>query len=193
MGQGMDGTLWAMNSHVLFPSFPFGRPWFRAVASVTLALSLLTAAALQAAETAAPTTARPTPKRCGFYLHAAWKYEYPFSVRTWSRTDYDQMFHLLKCFGFDTVMLWPVVEAVPMPLSDTDAKAVRGFRPTIRRLCHYRRRPRRLSGGEARGFPARVSRGPAHDRSLGHAAVPTEVDSVDLVRLGHQGRLAGAE
>jgi hypothetical protein len=28
-------------------------------------------------------------------------------------------------------MLWPVVEAVPMPLSDTDAKDVRGFRSTI--------------------------------------------------------------
>ena len=37
----------------------------------------------------------------------------------------------LRRLGFDTVMLWPVVEAVPMPLSDTDAKAVRGFRFTI--------------------------------------------------------------
>ena len=55
----------------------------------------------------------------------------PFSVRTWSRADYNQMFHLLKRLGFDTVMLWPVVEAVTVPLSDTDAKAVRGFRFTI--------------------------------------------------------------
>ena len=62
--------------------------------------------------------------------------QYPFSVRTWSRADYDQMFHLLKRLGFDTVMLWPVVEAIPMPLSDADARAVRGFRSTITDAQH---------------------------------------------------------
>jgi hypothetical protein len=96
-----------------------------------LVLSLLIGTPLTAVENLTSAASRPASKHCGFYLHAAWKYEYPFSVRTWGRADYDQMFHLLKRLGFDTVMLWPVVEAVPMPLSDTDAKAVRAFRPTI--------------------------------------------------------------
>jgi len=104
----------------------------RLAAADLLVLSLLLSASpLPAAEQAALAPTRSTAKRCGFYLHAAWKYEYPYSVRTWSRENYDQMFHLLKRLGFDTVMLWPVVEAVPMPISDADAKAVRGFRSTI--------------------------------------------------------------
>ena len=41
------------------------------------------------------------------------------------------MFHLLRRLGFDRVMLWPVLEAVPAPLSDQDAQAVRSFRPII--------------------------------------------------------------
>ncbi len=67
----------------------------------------------------------------GFYLHGCWKYSYPFAVRSWQREDYNAMFHLLRCLGFDRVMLWPVLEAVPAPLSDQDAQAVRSFRPII--------------------------------------------------------------
>ena len=63
----------------------------------------------------------------GFYLHGCWKYSYPFAVRSWQREDYNAMFHLLRRLGFDRVMLWPVLEAVPAPLSDQDAQAVRPF------------------------------------------------------------------
>jgi hypothetical protein len=127
----MNGKLLAMTQHVFCSLSPLGRLLCHAAVAGIFALSLLTAAPLPAADKAAPAAGRSASKRCGFYLHAAWKYAYPFSVRTWSRADYDQMFHLLKRLGFDTVMLWPVVEAVPMPLSDTDARAVRGFRSTI--------------------------------------------------------------
>ena len=41
------------------------------------------------------------------------------------------MFQLLRRLGFDRVMLWPVLEAVPAPLSEKDAQAVRAFRPII--------------------------------------------------------------
>ncbi len=67
----------------------------------------------------------------GFYLHGCWKYNYPFAVRSWQREDYDAMFRLLRRLGFDRVMLWPVLEAVPAPLSEQDARAVRAFRPII--------------------------------------------------------------
>src|SRR5688572_11026286 len=70
-------------------------------------------------------------KRRGFYLHGCWAFNYPFAIRTWKRDDYDHMFQLLKALNFDTVMLWPVLEAVPPPLSQEDAEAVRGFRPII--------------------------------------------------------------
>lgn len=76
-------------------------------------------------------TTKPAFQRRGFYLHACWKYNYPFAVRSWQRADYQNFFRLLKRLGFNTVMLWPVLEAVPAPLSPADREAVRAFRPII--------------------------------------------------------------
>jgi hypothetical protein len=73
----------------------------------------------------------PAPKRCGFYLHGCWKYNYPFAVRSWKPADYHNMFLLLKEMGYNTVMLWPVLEAIPMPLSEADRRAVQEFRSII--------------------------------------------------------------
>ena len=75
--------------------------------------------------------AKPTFQRRGFYLHAGWKYNYPFAVRSWKSTDYHNMFQLLKRLGFNTVMMWPVQEAIPMPLSEGDRAGLREFRPII--------------------------------------------------------------
>ena len=68
---------------------------------------------------------------CGFYLHACWDYSYPFAVRKWQAKDYDAMFRLLHRIGYNTVMLWPVTEAIPAPLSKADTKELRTFRKTI--------------------------------------------------------------
>jgi hypothetical protein len=67
----------------------------------------------------------------GFYLHAGWVYRHPFAVRSWTPEDYAGMFQLLKGFGYDRVMMWPVVEAIPMPLSDADRASLVAFRDTI--------------------------------------------------------------
>ena len=67
----------------------------------------------------------------GFYLHACWDYSYPFAVRKWQARDYREMFHLLRRIGYNTVMLWPVTEAIPAPLSKADADELRAFRSTI--------------------------------------------------------------
>lgn len=73
----------------------------------------------------------PTFEHVGFYTHGGWVFDYPLAPRSWQRADYAGMFGLLKMMGFDTVMLWPLLEAIPMPLTDTDAAEVRGFRATI--------------------------------------------------------------
>lgn len=67
----------------------------------------------------------------GFYLHAGWKYAYPFAVRSWSRSDYAGMFRLLRLLRIDRVMLWPMLEAVPAPLSTPDAAALAAFHDVI--------------------------------------------------------------
>src|SRR5262249_44223745 len=76
----------------------------------------------------APEQSRP---RLGFYLHAGWNYEYPFAVHSWRTADYSNMFQLLKDLGFDTAMLWPLVETIPIPLSSADEKALHDYRSII--------------------------------------------------------------
>lgn len=101
-----------------------------AVLSVALCVTFSTLLCT-AGEASAPAAPARGFRHRGFYLHGCWKYNYPFAVRSWERKDYDAMFRLLQRLGFDRVMLWPVLEAIPAPLSAEDARAVRAFRPII--------------------------------------------------------------
>jgi hypothetical protein len=58
-------------------------------------------------------------------------YNYPFATRAWNREDYNRMFRLLKILGYDDVMLWPMLEAIPAPMSAEDAEALRDYRNII--------------------------------------------------------------
>jgi AcrR family transcriptional regulator len=100
------------------------------LAGAILAAAVLAAPVWRARAADAP-AAKPAFQRRGFYLHGCWKYEYPFAVRSWKPADYHDMFRLLKELGFNTVMMWPVLEAVPWPLSEADRQAVRTFRPIV--------------------------------------------------------------
>lgn len=71
--------------------------------------------------------------KAGFYLHACWRYEYPFSVRAWALSDYDAMFRLLRGIGLDQVMIWPMSEVAPPPLSDGDAQHFMDFRHVVQK------------------------------------------------------------
>ena len=90
-----------------------------------LALALLPSAA--GAQQAAPSE-KPV---LGFYLHACWDYRAPFAVRKWSPDDYQRMLRLLQRFDYNTVMFWPVTEAIPMPISDEDRQALERFRDIL--------------------------------------------------------------
>lgn len=96
--------------------------------TIALIYSVL-ASALPAEEPAFPAT--PAFKHRGFYLHQGWFFNHPFAVRTWEREDYAKMFQLLRKMGFDQVGIWPMLETIPAPISETDAAALRGFRETI--------------------------------------------------------------
>ena len=75
--------------------------------------------------------AKPGFRHCGFYLHEGWFFNYPFAVRTWAREDFSKMFQLLRNMGYDQVAIWPMLEAIPMPLSVVDSVALSMFKPTI--------------------------------------------------------------
>jgi hypothetical protein len=80
---------------------------------------------------AAPFPGPPAFKHRAFYLHCGWAFDHPFAPRSWSRADYDGVFKLLKRLGFDTVMYWPQIEAMPAPLSPQDAGELAEIRDIV--------------------------------------------------------------
>ena len=84
-----------------------------------------------AARAAAPFPGQPAFKQRGFYLHCGWAFDYPFAPRSWKRADFDKMFEFLRRMGFETVMYWPQIEAIPAPLSEQDAAELRNIRDII--------------------------------------------------------------
>jgi hypothetical protein len=79
----------------------------------------------------APFSGRPAFKERGFYLHCGWAFDYPFAPRSWKRADFDNMFEFLRRMGFETVMYWPQIEAIPAPLSESDAAELRNIRDIV--------------------------------------------------------------
>ncbi len=86
---------------------------------------------LQGSDVSSPFSGTPAFKHRAFYLHCGWAFDHPFAPRSWSRADYDGVFRLLKRLGFDTVMYWPQIEAMPAPLSSGDARELAGIRDII--------------------------------------------------------------
>lgn len=78
----------------------------------------------------------PAFRHRGFYLHEGWFFNYPFSVRSWKREDFAKMFQLLHRMGYDQVGIWPMLEAIPMPLSKNDSLSLQAFRLTIEDARH---------------------------------------------------------
>jgi hypothetical protein len=70
-------------------------------------------------------------KHRGFYLHSGWFFNYPFSVRTWQQEDFSNMFRLLERMGYDQVGIWPMLEAIPRPLSPEDSLGLVRYRAVI--------------------------------------------------------------
>ncbi|MBN1542864.1 hypothetical protein JW992_12015, partial [candidate division KSB1 bacterium] len=63
----------------------------------------------------------------GFYLHTCWRYRHPFAVRTWTAADYHNWFVLMRMLQFDQVMIWPVAEMAPPPLTVADRESLQAF------------------------------------------------------------------
>ena len=56
----------------------------------------------------------------GLYIHEQWPYKHPYSPRTWSLEDWRGYATGLRRLGYNTVMIWPMLEIIPEPLTDSD-------------------------------------------------------------------------
>ena len=61
----------------------------------------------------------------GMYIHQHWPYNYPYAARTWQVEDYRGYCGGLKALGYNSVMIWPVLETMPSPLTRSDRASLK--------------------------------------------------------------------
>ncbi|MBI5092275.1 MAG: hypothetical protein HZB26_07485 [Candidatus Hydrogenedentes bacterium] len=59
-------------------------------------------------------------KVIGMYVHQHWAYNHPYAARTWSLEDWRGYVGGLKRLGYNAVMIWPLLETMPDPLTPSD-------------------------------------------------------------------------
>ena len=85
----------------------------------------------------APTaTAPPADHIVGMYIHEHWPYNHPYAARTWTVEDWKGYAGGLKKLGFNTVMIWPMIEIMPEPLTPSDRASLEKDARVIDMLHH---------------------------------------------------------
>lgn len=60
-------------------------------------------------------------KIIGMYVHQHWAYKHPYAARTWTLEDWHGYLEGLRRIGYNTVLIWPIMETMPNPLTPSDA------------------------------------------------------------------------
>jgi len=63
-------------------------------------------------------------KIIGMYVHQHWAYKHPYAARTWTLDDWRGYCDGLHRLGYNTVMIWPVLEIAPNPLTESDKENI---------------------------------------------------------------------
>ncbi|MGZ4960940.1 MAG: hypothetical protein ACXWIU_14725 [Limisphaerales bacterium] len=64
--------------------------------------------------------ATPTTNIVGMYIHQHWPYNHPYCARTWTIEDWRGYCGGLKKLGYNSILIWPVLETMPDPLTSSD-------------------------------------------------------------------------
>jgi hypothetical protein len=67
----------------------------------------------------------------GMYIHQHWPYNYPYAARTWQVEDYRGYCGGLKTLGYNSVMIWPLLETMPSPLTASDRASLKKIAAVI--------------------------------------------------------------
>lgn len=68
--------------------------------------------------------AEPPPRIIGMYVHQHWPYNHPYAARTWTLEDWRGYADGLRQLGYNTIMIWPMLEIMPDPLTPSDRDAL---------------------------------------------------------------------
>lgn len=59
-------------------------------------------------------------KMIGMYIHQHWSYNHPYAARTWTLQDWRGYLDGLHHLGFNAILIWPMLETMPNPLTPSD-------------------------------------------------------------------------
>jgi hypothetical protein len=85
--------------------------------TVLSVISLLFCATAVLAQAAAPGR---SDKMIGMYVHQHWPYNHPYAARTWTLEDWRGYADGMKRIGYNTFLIWPMLEIMPDPLTPSD-------------------------------------------------------------------------
>lgn len=67
----------------------------------------------------------------GMYVHQHWSFNHPYAARTWTLADWRGYLDGLHRLGYTAVLIWPVLEIMPDPLTDSDRQSLEKTRQVI--------------------------------------------------------------
>src|SRR6187431_651989 len=70
-------------------------------------------------------------KMVGMYIHQHWPYNHPYCARTWTVGDWRGYAGGLKKLGYNSVLIWPMLETMPEPLLPSDKANLEKLRKVI--------------------------------------------------------------
>ena len=88
--------------------------------AIAFSITLLIACALTRGAAAQPATAGRSEKMLGMYVHQHWPYNRPYAARTWTLDDWRGYADGMKRIGYNTFLIWPMLEIMPDPLTSSD-------------------------------------------------------------------------
>ncbi len=71
------------------------------------------------------------PPVVGMYVHQHWPYSHPYAARTWSLDDWRGYADGLHKLGYNTIMIWPLIDTMPDPLTSSDVTSLRKLAKVI--------------------------------------------------------------
>jgi hypothetical protein len=105
----------------------------RAGLIAVLALASLAVASRAEAQAGYTNTHR---KIIAMYVHQHWPYNHPYCARTWTIEDWRGYAGGLKQLGYNTIMIWPMLDIMPDPPSPSDLANLRKIARVIDMLHH---------------------------------------------------------
>jgi len=86
---------------------------------------------------AAAQETRPMHDRMiGLYIHQHWPYNHPYAARTWTLEDWRGWADGLQKLGYNTVLVWPLLETIPEPMTPSDRAYLTKLGKVIDMLHH---------------------------------------------------------